>query len=83
MYLISSAGGEEHKVTFDSYNDGNPQFSHDGRKLYFVRSEGGFGGGGGGQASSQIYVMTLEREDRDPNDPEDRPEPVDSAGSSK
>ncbi len=79
VYLISSAGGEEHKVTFDSYNDVNPQFSHDGRKLYFVRNEGGGGGsGGGGQASSQIYVMTLEREDRDPNDPEDRPEPAES-----
>lgn len=76
VYLISSAGGEEHKITFDSYNEGNPQFSHDGRKLYFVRSEGG--GGGGGQVSAQIYVMTLEREDRDPNDPEDRPEPAEN-----
>lgn len=73
VYLIPSAGGEERKVTFDSYSDLNPRFSPDGRKLYFVRSEGG-GFGGGGQASAQIYALTLEREDRDPNDPEMRPE---------
>jgi tricorn protease len=73
IYLIPSAGGEEKKVTFDSYTDVNPRFSHDGKKLYFVRSEGGFGGGPG-QASAQIYSIALEREERDPNDPEDRPE---------
>jgi tricorn protease len=80
VYLISSAGGEEHKVTFDSLNELNPRFSHDGRKLYFVRTEGGFGGGGGGgnQAAAQIYAVTLEREDRDPADAEDRPERTDS-----
>jgi tricorn protease len=72
VYLIPSAGGEEKKVTFDSYSDANPQFSPDGRKLYFVRNEGGFGGGG--QPSTQIHSVTLEREERDPNDPEERPE---------
>jgi tricorn protease len=71
VYLISSAGGEERKATFDSFNDVNPQFTHDGRKLYFVRTEGF---GGGGQPSAQIYSVSLEREDRDPADPEDRPE---------
>jgi tricorn protease len=75
VYLISSAGGEEHKVTFDSFSDVNPQFSHDGRKLYFVRTEGG---GGGNLPSAQVYAITLEREDRDPNDPEDRPEQADN-----
>ncbi|HEX8186281.1 MAG TPA: biopolymer transporter Tol, partial [Blastocatellia bacterium] len=77
VYLISSAGGEEHKVTFDPSNDVNPRFSNDGRKLYFVRTDGGFGGGGG-QLSAHIYAMTLEREERDPNDPEDRPEQPDN-----
>src|SRR5262245_1987127 len=76
VYLIPSAGGEERKVTFDSYSDVNPRFSPDGRRLYLVRNEGGGfgGGGGGGQASAQIYYVVLEREDRDPNDPEMRPE---------
>ncbi len=78
VYLIPSSGGEERKVTFDSYSDVNPRFSPDGRKLYFVRSEGG-GFGGGGQASAQIYSITLEREDRDPNDPEMRAEQLDAA----
>ncbi|HEU4388789.1 MAG TPA: biopolymer transporter Tol, partial [Blastocatellia bacterium] len=78
VYLIPSAGGEEKKVTFDSYTDVNPRFTPDGRKLYFVRSEGGGGGGGGGaQASAQIYSITLEREEHDPADPEDRPEQAD------
>ncbi len=74
VYLIPSAGGEERKVTFDSYNEMNPRFSPDGKKLFFVRNEGGGFGGGGGQASSQIYSIALERQDRDPNDPEERAE---------
>lgn len=73
IYLIPSTGGEERRVTFDSFNEGNPQFTHDGRKLLFVRRESE-GGGGGSQASSQIYAVALEREDHDPTDPEDRPE---------
>ncbi len=72
VFLIPSAGGEERKVTFDSFNDVNPRFTADGRKLFFVRTEGF--GGGGGQASAQIYSVALEREERDPADPEDRPE---------
>jgi tricorn protease len=75
IYLVSSAGGQEHKATFDSYGENNPQFTPDGRKLYFTRNEGVFGGGGGpGQASAQLHAITLGREERDPSDPEDRPE---------
>jgi tricorn protease len=72
VYLIPSGGGEERRVTFDSFNEVNPQFTRDGRKLFFVRSETGFGEGG--QPSAQIYSVALEREERDPGDPEDRPE---------
>jgi tricorn protease len=77
VFMISSAGGEERKVTFDSYNDGGPRFSPDGRKLFFVRREDGGGGGGGGfgaGASTQIYSVVLEKEERDPSDPEERTE---------
>src|SRR5262249_5500140 len=87
VYLIPSAGGEERKVTFDSYSDVNPRFSPDGRRLYFVRNEGGgFGGGGGGQASAQVYYALLEREDREPrsamgrSNPADRTHPTDEDG---
>lgn len=73
VYLIPAAGGDERKVTFDSYADVNPQFSPDGRKLFFVRNEGG-GFGGGAQGGAQLYVVTLEREERDPTDTEERPE---------
>jgi tricorn protease len=75
IVLMPAAGGEEHVVTFDSYSEVNPQFSHDGRKLFFVRTEGG--GAGAGQPSAQIYYVALEREERDPADPEDRPEQAD------
>lgn len=70
IYLVPSAGGEERKVTFDSFSELNPRFTADGRKLYFVRSEGLTGG----TPSAQLYSLTLEREERDPNDPEERPE---------
>ncbi|MFN7945648.1 MAG: S41 family peptidase [Blastocatellia bacterium] len=75
VYLIPSGGGDERKVTFDSYSDLNPRFSPDGKKLFFVRSEGF--GGGGGQASAQIYSVALEHQDRDPNDAEERGEQAD------
>jgi tricorn protease len=74
VYLVSSTGGQERKVTFDSYNEGSPRFAPNGRKLYFIRGEGFGGRGGGGGAASQIYAVTLEREDRDPDDPVERPE---------
>lgn len=83
IYLLPSAGGEEHKVTFDSFSEVSPRFSADGKKLYFVRNEGGgFGGGGGGDRSgTQIYVIALERQDKDPADPDENAEQADqSAG---
>src|SRR5215471_623039 len=73
VYLIPSGGGEERKATFDSFNEGNPRFTHDGRKLFFVRTDTL-----GEQRSSQIYSVDLEREDRDPSDPEDRPDGADA-----
>jgi len=74
VYAIASTGGEERKVTFDSYSEGAPRFAPNGRKLYFIRGEGFGGRGGGGGAASQIYSVALEREDRDPDDPVERPE---------
>ena len=79
IYLIPSAGGDEKKVTFDSFSEVNPQFSHDGRKLFFVRTDAGQDGGAG-QPSAQIYSVALEREDRDPNDPEERPDSEQESG---
>ncbi|HKY03270.1 MAG TPA: biopolymer transporter Tol, partial [Blastocatellia bacterium] len=70
IFLLPAAGGEERRVTFDSFTDLGPTFTSDGRKLYFIRSEGVVGG----LPSAQIYSVSLEREERDPNDPEDRPE---------
>src|SRR4030095_6323023 len=59
---------EPHKVTFDSNNDANPRFAPDGRKLFFQRVEAS----GGNTPSAQIYSMWLERQERDPDDAEER-----------
>lgn len=77
IYVLASSGEEKqpHKVTFDSYDERAPRFAPDGRKLFFVRSDSVGGGGGGfGNASVQIYSVGLEKLDRDPDDPEERPE---------
>ena len=77
IYVLASSGSEiePHKVTFDSYDDRSPRFAPDGRKIFFIRSESTGGGGGGfGNASIQIYSVGLEKLDRDPDDPEERPE---------
>jgi tricorn protease len=77
IYLLAASGDDKqaHKVTFDSYDERAPRFSPDGRKLFFVRSDSVGGGGGGfANASVQIYSVGLEKLDRDPDDPEERPE---------
>ncbi len=60
IFLIPAAGGQERKVTFDSYSERQPRFSADGKKLYYTLSEGGGGGGGGGgRGGGQLYVVAL------------------------
>ncbi len=73
IYLVPASGGDERRVTFDSYSDAQPRFAPNGEKLYFIRTEG-FGGRGGGPASAQIWAVTLPREERDPDDPQERAE---------
>ncbi|MDQ3686166.1 MAG: S41 family peptidase [Acidobacteriota bacterium] len=72
IFIVSSAGGEERKATFDSYSDTGARFSPDGRKLYFQRIESS--AFGAGQPAVQLYSITLERLERDPDDPEERAE---------
>src|SRR5437868_4772294 len=77
IYVLASSGEEKEarKVTFDSYDERSPRFSPDGRKLFFARSDSiGGGGGGFGNTSVQIYSVGLEKLERDPDDPEERPE---------
>lgn len=73
VYLTPSTGGEERKVTFESFNEGGPRFSSDGRKLYFVRNDS-TSFTGGGQSTTQLYSVALERLERDPDDAEERAE---------
>jgi tricorn protease len=70
IWLVPAAGGQERKATFDSYSEMSPRFSADGKKLYFIRSEGE--GQGDPNASRQIYVVLLEKQEKDPDEPEER-----------
>ena len=70
IYLIPSSGGEEKKITFDSASDGNPRFSADGTKVYFVRREGDMSSDA--RPSSQIFCVYLEKLTKDPDEPEER-----------
>src|SRR5262249_22057744 len=82
IFLVSPTGGAEHKVTFDSYSERQPRFSADGKKLYFTLSEGGGFGPGGGRGA-QLWVVSLEKLDKDPDDNEgeaDQPEQPTGAG---
>ena len=68
IYLLPVAGGEEKKITFDSSSEFFPRFSSDGKKVYFVRRQGGeeSGPGGFGRAASRIFVIPLEKLEKDP-----------------
>jgi tricorn protease len=68
VYLISSEGGEEKKITFDSANEADPQFSADGTKVYFIRREGD--SSAEARSTSQIFCVPLEKLTRDPDEPE-------------
>ncbi len=70
IYMIPAEGGEEKKVTFDSASETAPRFSPNGHKLYFLRSEGG-PGADDDLAGRQIFSIALERQAKDPDDPED------------
>ena len=72
VYMVAVTGGPEHRVTFDSYNDGGPEFSPDGRTLYFRRTDG-VQGGLGGPALAQLWAVGLERQAFDPDDADARP----------
>jgi len=74
VYLAPSAGGEERRVTFESFNETSPRFSVDGRKLFFTRNESTTFGQGSGLPNVQLFSVVLERLERDPDDPEERAE---------
>jgi tricorn protease len=80
IWVVPSTGGQERKVTFDSYSEVSPRFSADGKKLYFIRMDSVNPGLGEGQPAMQIHMVILERQERDPDDPEERGESEDAPG---
>ena len=51
-------------MTFDPFDDRNPQFSADAKTLYFVRTEGDFGGPD--RPTSQLFCVPLETDRQGP-----------------
>ncbi len=80
IYLIPSTGGDAVKVTFDSLSERDPQFSADGRKLYFIRTEADNGEGPNARPASQVYRIPLEKLDKDPEEAEIAAAPEPGAG---
>ncbi len=77
IYLLPAAGGEERKVSFDSFDERSPQFSADSKKLYFLRVEGEFGTGQRPQV--HLYCMPLEKIEKDPEEADaERANPTDA-----
>ncbi|MDT7604400.1 MAG: tricorn protease [Acidobacteriota bacterium] len=74
IYLVPSTGGEERKVTFDSFSEQGPQFAPDGKKLFFSRIDSTSTSQASGLPSVQLFSVALEKLDRDPDDPEERAE---------
>lgn len=74
IYLTPAVGGEERKVTFDSFSEQAPRFSPDGKKLFFTRIESTSTSQAAGLPSIQLFSVTLEKLERDPDDPEERAE---------
>jgi tricorn protease len=74
IYLTPSSGGDEKKVTFESFSETSPRFSPDGRKLFFTRNDSTSFSQGAGLPSVQLFSVALERLERDPDDPEERAE---------
>jgi tricorn protease len=67
IYILPSEGGEPKKATFDSAGDRSPAFSADGKKLYFIRSEGG-DFNAGERPQSNLMVVLLEKQEKDPDE---------------
>ncbi|HVG30953.1 MAG TPA: S41 family peptidase [Pyrinomonadaceae bacterium] len=74
IFLSPAAGGDEHKVTFDSFSETAPIFAPDGKKLFFARIESTSNSQAAGLPSVQLFSVALEKLDRDPDDPEERAE---------
>ena len=74
IYLTPATGGDEKKVTFESFSESSPRFSPDGRKLYFVRNDSTSFSQAAGLPAIQLFAVALERLERDPDDPEERAE---------
>src|SRR4029078_1156427 len=80
IHIMPADGGEPKKVTFDSAGDRSPAFSADGKKLYFIRSEGG-DFSGGERPQSNLMVVVLEKQEKDPEEAATaaNPEPTDNS----
>ena len=74
--MLPSDGGDEKKITFDPGSEMNPRFSDDGKKVYFTRMDMSLMTmGQGDRPESNLFVIYLEKQDKDPEEASNTPSP--------
>jgi tricorn protease len=69
VHIIPAAGGEEKRITdLSSYSDSNAVWTPDGKKLIFLSGTDTGNIGQSGRSTAQIFSVSLNKEEKNPND---------------
>jgi tricorn protease len=69
VYVMPVAGGEAKRITdADSYSDSSPLWTSDGKALVYLAGMDTGNIGQTGRSTSQIFVVSLTRQEKDPGD---------------
>lgn len=67
VYIAPADGSAEHRITDpDTYSDSMAQWTPDGKKLVYLSGADVSNIGGAGRSTTQLYVVSLVREDKAP-----------------
>jgi tricorn protease len=69
VYLVAAEGGKERRVTDDTtYSDQGALWTPDGKALVYVSGVDVGNIGQAGRSTAQLYLLSLQREEKDPTD---------------
>ncbi len=69
VYLVPAAGGGEKRITdADAYSDSSALWTPDGKALVYLAGVDNGNIGQGGRSTTQIFVVSLTREEKEPGD---------------
>ncbi|HEY7327235.1 MAG TPA: S41 family peptidase [Gemmataceae bacterium] len=69
VYVMPAAGGEARRITdANSYSDSSPLWTPDGKALVYLAGMDAGNIGQTGRSTSQIFVVSLTRQEKDPGD---------------